>query len=194
MNYMIIIKYAYESQRGNQLLLITFFAQKKIEEKGFLEELEKNYGVYLDVDNFIQEMNKKLDEIKSIKKLFEFIGCDFGKDKTEIELMTEAYDKAKEKGYLQAIDNPRERNSRDNININRSSSSYNYRRESRGGSHRGGGYFRGPRGRGRGRDRGRGRIINRIGRGRGFSRDWGFNRNRNEDGRRGRERSRDRDH
>jgi hypothetical protein len=192
-----IIKYAYESQRGNQLLLITFFAQKKIEEKGFLEELEKNYGVYLDVDNFIQEMNKKLDEIKSIKKLFEFIGCDFGKDKTEIELMIEAYDRAKEKGYLQAIDNSRTRNSRDNININRSSSSNNYRRQSRGGSYRGRGYYRG-RGRGRGRDRGsglgRGRSINRFGRGRGFSRGRGFYRNRNEDGRRVRERSRDRDH
>ena len=41
------IKYVYRSQRGNNLLLITFFAQKKIEEKGFLNELEKNYGIYL---------------------------------------------------------------------------------------------------------------------------------------------------
>ena len=38
-----ILKYAYESQRGNQLLLITFFALKKMEENGFMDELEKNY-------------------------------------------------------------------------------------------------------------------------------------------------------
>ena len=36
-----ILKYVYESQRGNNLLLITFFAQKKIEEKGFMDELRK---------------------------------------------------------------------------------------------------------------------------------------------------------
>ena len=35
------LKYVYESQRGNNLLLITFFAQKKIEEKGFMDELRK---------------------------------------------------------------------------------------------------------------------------------------------------------
>ena len=33
------IKDSYESYRGNKLLLITFFAQKKMEEKGFMEEL-----------------------------------------------------------------------------------------------------------------------------------------------------------
>ena len=35
------LKCVYRSQRGNNLLLITFFAQKKIEEKGFINELEK---------------------------------------------------------------------------------------------------------------------------------------------------------
>ena len=35
-----VLKYAYESQRGNQLLLITFYALKKIKENGFMEELE----------------------------------------------------------------------------------------------------------------------------------------------------------
>ena len=44
-----ILKYAFDSQIGNKLLIITFFAQKKIEEKGFLENLEKNYSIYLDV-------------------------------------------------------------------------------------------------------------------------------------------------
>ena len=44
-----ILKYAFDSQIGNKLLIITFFAQKKVEEKGFLENLEKNYSIYLDV-------------------------------------------------------------------------------------------------------------------------------------------------
>ena len=106
------IKYAFESQRGNYLLLITFFAQKKIEEKGFLEELEKNYGVYLDVDNFIKEMNKKISEIKTYKALFEYIGADFikeekYKDKDDIDLIIDSYIKAREKNYI--VNKPKEK-------------------------------------------------------------------------------------
>ena len=98
-------KYAFESQRGNYLLLITFFAQKKIEEKGFLEQLEKNYGVYLDVDNFIKDMNQKISEIKTYKQLFEYIGADFikedkYKDKDDLDLIIDSYIKAREKNYL----------------------------------------------------------------------------------------------
>ena len=95
-----IIKYGFKRQRGNQLYLISFFAQKKVEEPGFLEELEKNYGVYLDVENFIKEMKQKLEEIKTYKDLYAYIGTDFGKDKTNIELIIEAYGKAKEKRYI----------------------------------------------------------------------------------------------
>ena len=99
------IKYSFESQRGNYLLLITFFAQKKIEEKGFLEQLEKNYGVYLDVDNFIKDMNQKISEIKTYKQLFEYIGADFikedkYKDKDDLDLIIDSYIKAREKNYL----------------------------------------------------------------------------------------------
>jgi len=49
------LKYAFDSQIGNKLLLITYIAKKTIEENGFMEQLEKNYGVYLDVDNFIKK-------------------------------------------------------------------------------------------------------------------------------------------
>ena len=45
------LNYAFDSQIDNKLLLITFIAKKTIEEK---EQLENNYGVYLDVDNFIK--------------------------------------------------------------------------------------------------------------------------------------------
>ena len=68
-----ILSYAYDSQKGNQLLLITFSVLKKLEEKGFMEELEKNYGIYLGVDAFLEEIKQKLREIKSFKSLYEFI-------------------------------------------------------------------------------------------------------------------------
>jgi hypothetical protein len=107
-----VIKTAFESQKGNYLLLITFFAQKKIEEKGFLEQLEKNYGVYLDVDNFIKEMNQKISEIKTYKALFEYIEADFikeekYKDKDDIDLIIDSYIKAREKNYI--VNKPKEK-------------------------------------------------------------------------------------
>ena len=133
-----ILEYAFKSQKGNSLLIITFFAQKKIEEKGFLEELEKNYGIYLDVDNFIKEMNLKLKEINSFKKMFEYIGSEFGSNMDDLKIIIEGYQRARKKGYIR----------RDNINfeIQRNRGGNNIR-----GSYRG----RGGRG-GRGRNRGRG--------------------------------------
>ena len=179
-----IIKYAYESQKGNSLFLITFFAQKKIEEKGFLEELEKNYGIYLDVDNFITEMNKKLEEIKSYKDLYAYIGIDFGKDKTDMELIIEAYDRAKEKGYIK----PKDRIIDNNRNFRGGRGGRGFARGigGRGFGGRGVRGFerRGFRGFGRGR---RGRY-----RGRGGFRDRGFNRGRDRSRDRDRERSRSR--
>ena len=95
-----ILEYAFSSQRGNQLLLITFFAQKKIEEKDFLENLEKNYGVYLGIDGFLKDMKEKLKEIKSFKELYKYIGSDYAQDKDGFELLIEGYKRAKEKGYI----------------------------------------------------------------------------------------------
>jgi hypothetical protein len=95
-----VLKYAYESQKGNQLLLITFLVLNKLGEQGFMEELEKNYGIYVEVDSFFLEMKKKLKEIKSYKELYKFIKVDLGKDKTELEIIVEAYEKAKQKRYI----------------------------------------------------------------------------------------------
>ena len=128
---------AYKSQRGNNLLLITFFAQKKIEEKGFIEKLEKNYGIYLEVDNFIKEMKQKLEEVKSYNELLKYIGSEFGKDQKDTEIIKEAYKKAKNKRYVERTTNLS--NERREINNIR------------------GGFRERGRGRGRGRERGRGR-------------------------------------
>ena len=130
-----LLEYAFKSQRGNSLLIITFFAQKKIEENGFLEELEKNYGIYLDVDNFIKEMNLKLKEINSFKKMFEYIGSEFGSDMDDLNIIIKGYQKARKKGYI--------RRDNTNFSIQRNRGGNNMR-----GSYRGRG--------GRGRYRGRG--------------------------------------
>ena len=111
-----ILKFAYESQRGNQLLLITFFTLKKMEEKGFMEELEKNYGIFLDVDNFVNELKIKLNEIKSFKALYEYVGSEMGKDKTELELIIEGYRRAKKKRYIKDPNEIKRDNNKNNNN------------------------------------------------------------------------------
>ena len=116
-----ILRYAYESQKGNQLLLITFSVLKKLEEKGFMEELAKNYGIYLGVDAFLEEIKQKLREIKSFKSLYEFIGTEFGKDKTELELIVDSYEKAKNRRYIR---NPNENQRMSNQNQFYQSSSF----------------------------------------------------------------------
>ena len=95
-----VLKYAYESQRGNQLLLITFFAFKKMEEEGFMEELKDNYGIYLKVDEFVDQLKLKLNEIKTYKSLYEYIGYESGKDKSELELIVQGYERAKAMRYI----------------------------------------------------------------------------------------------
>ena len=123
-----ILEYAFQSQRGNQLLIITFFAQKKIEENNFLENLEKNYGVYVEIDDFVKEMKQKLKEIKSIKQLYEYIGSDFGKGKSELELIIEGYKRAKQKGYI------REKNDMKINNNYNNNFNYNQNKPFRGGN------------------------------------------------------------
>ena len=95
-----ITKKIYETSRGN-LLTITTLAQKKINEPGFLKELEKNYGVFLKVEDFIKEINKKIEEIKCYKDLFNFMKSDIiDKDEDEYERIIKCYQKAKEKRYI----------------------------------------------------------------------------------------------
>ena len=153
------IKDTFESYRGNKLLLITFFAQKKVEEKGFMEELEKNYGIYLDVDNFIKKMKEKLNEIKSYQQFFQYIGSEFGSNKNDRELIKEAYEKAEKRGYLS------------NLVFHPFNLGGSFGRGLGRGRGRGRGFGRGRR-RGRGFGRGRGRGVER-GRGRGFERGRG---------------------
>lgn len=97
-----VLKYAYESQKGNQLLIITFLVLNKLGERGFMDQLEKNYGIYVDIDGFFLNMKQKLKEIRNYKELYDFIEVDLGKDKNEVEMIIDAYEKAKRKGYIKA--------------------------------------------------------------------------------------------
>ena len=90
----------FDCQKGNKLLIISYLARKKIKTKGFLEELERNYGVLLNVSDFIKEIQINLKEIKSYKKLFEFVNCDLIKNLSEFDFIIKTYDLAKKKGYI----------------------------------------------------------------------------------------------
>ena len=97
-----VLDYAFDSQKGNKLLIITFFTRNKIEDKEFIQELQKNYGIYLEVDTFIKEMNQALKNIKTYKQFFEYIKSDFGNNMTEEDIIINCYKKAKEKKYINA--------------------------------------------------------------------------------------------
>lgn len=127
-----ILRYAYESQKGNQLLLVTFCILKKIKEKGFMEELKKNYGIYLGVDAFLKEINQKLKEIKRFKSLYEFIGTDLGQDKTEMDLIVESYEKAKKKQYIWVPNENQRMNNQNQINQSSSYRGNQYRGQRNG--------------------------------------------------------------
>ena len=95
-----VTKKIYETSRGN-LLTITTLAQMKINEPGFMEELSKNYGVFIKAVDFIKEINKKLEEIQCYKDLFNFMKSDIiNKDEDEYERIIKCYQKAKEKRYI----------------------------------------------------------------------------------------------
>ena len=100
-----LLKYAYSSQRGNHLLLITFIAKKKMEDKNFISDLKKNYGVYLNVKSFIEEMKTKLKEINTYSSLYKFIGCDLLDNCSEMEYLIQSYEKAKQKQYIKINQN-----------------------------------------------------------------------------------------
>ena len=128
-----ILEYAYQGQRGNQLLVITFYALKKIDEKGFMEELEKTYGIYLEVDEFVKELKQKLQEIHNYKKLHEYVGVELDQEKNELDVVVEAYERAKKKRYIRDPNEKNRGNAYSQVNYGRG---------------------RGARGRGRGRGRG----------------------------------------
>ena len=143
-----VLDYAFESQRGNKLLIITFFTRNKIEDKQFMQELEKNYGIYLEVDKFIKDMNQQIKDIKNYNQFFNYIGSDFGKNMTDLDILIHCYKKAREKKYIKNYRNNNNANSQSHINIGLSFRGRGGQFRGRGELFRGRGHFRGRGGRG----------------------------------------------
>ena len=69
----------------------------------FLEKLEKNYGVFLDASNFIDEIRQKIGQIKTYSDLYKYIRCTLIKSddvNSEIDIISDAYSEAKIKEYI----------------------------------------------------------------------------------------------
>ena len=98
-----IVKKLFDVSRDN-LLLITTMAQKKMNEKGFMTELENNYGVYMDIENYMKEINQKIKDIQCYKDLFDFMQADIVfKDEDEYQTIIKSYQRAKQKKYIKTI-------------------------------------------------------------------------------------------
>ena len=63
-----------------------------MEDKNFISDLKKNYGVYLNVKSFIEEMKTKLKEINTYSSLYKFIGCDLLDNCSEMEYLIQILD------------------------------------------------------------------------------------------------------
>lgn len=104
-----IIKLAFKTFAKKDSLIAIFLIHKKINEKNFLEELEKNFGVYLEAENFINDLKDKPSKIETFKAFFEFIEVDLIKDEKEktdkyrddLELLMDMYQKAIENGFIE---------------------------------------------------------------------------------------------
>ena len=100
----------YSNQKGNKLTLISFLARKKIKTPGFMEELEKNYGVLLNCSDFMKENKTTIDTVNSYTELYKFIECDIIGEQSEYDYIIKKYQIARLKRYIRAVydeDNPK---------------------------------------------------------------------------------------
>ena len=81
------------------MLLILFILKKKMNSKIFMDELEKNYGVYIDADNFIKEMNNLLKKPKNIEEYNTYFG-NLDKKLLNDIIILQVYKKTKEKIFI----------------------------------------------------------------------------------------------
>ena len=96
---------AYKSPKENKILLISFLLQKIFKEKGFLEELEKNDCVIIDIDNISNEINKVLNKVNNYKKFLEYIESEYGEERYDIEIILNSYEKATKIGLIKMKNN-----------------------------------------------------------------------------------------
>ena len=69
-----------------------------------MTELENNYGVYMDIENYMKDINRKITDTHYYKDLFDFIQADIVfKDEDEYQNIIKSYKKAKQKKYIKII-------------------------------------------------------------------------------------------
>ena len=90
----------FKNQKGNKLLLISYLTRKKIKTPGFMEELEKNYGVLLNCSDYLKEIKSTIENINSYKEMYKFIDCDLIGDQSEFDYIIKKYEIAKKKRYI----------------------------------------------------------------------------------------------
>ena len=90
----------FNNQRGNKLLLISYLTRKKIKTPGFMDELEKNYGVLLNCSDYLKEIKSTIESINSYKELYKFIDCDLIGEQSEFDYIIKKYQIAKKKRYI----------------------------------------------------------------------------------------------
>ena len=90
----------FKNQKGNKLLLISYLTRKKIKTPGFMEELEKNYGVLLNCSDYLKEIKSTIESINSYKEMYKFIDCDLIGDQSEFDYIIKKYEIAKKKRYI----------------------------------------------------------------------------------------------
>jgi len=96
-----LLKKIFDAHIGNKLLIITFFAQNKINKKGFMEKLENNYGIYLYAESFIKRLKEDIfPMIQEYKQLFNYVKSGFDKEDSSLEIFVKGYKKARQMGYI----------------------------------------------------------------------------------------------
>ena len=123
-----LLKQFYDNQKGNKLLIISYLARKKIKTPGFMEELEKNYGVLLNCHEFMKEIKSTIESINSYADLYKFVNCDLIGDQTEYDFIIRKYFIAKKKRYIKSYYNRNyklQRNKYFNKDKNKDNDEYN---------------------------------------------------------------------
>ena len=69
-----------------------------------MTELENNYGVYMNIENYMREINQKIKNTHCYKDLFDFMKDDIiFKDEDEYQTIIKSYKRAKQKNILKLL-------------------------------------------------------------------------------------------
>ena len=85
----------------------------------------------------MKQLKQKLNEINSYKKLHEYVGVELEQEKTELDIVVEAYERAKRKRYIRDPNENNRISTHNNVNYGRGYNRGGYNRRGRGRGYRG---------------------------------------------------------